>query len=434
MESFIISPFSGFSRRKQLLDIVPQDKIRNIAVIAHVDHGKTTLIDAFLKQTNTFRENQREMAKSQILDSLELEREKGITIKAKDTSVRYKGYKINIIDTPGHADFGGEVERTLNMVDGCLLIVDAQEGPMLQTKFVLKKAFEVNLKIIVVINKIDKKLANPEKTLDKIHNLFLSCANDEKQLNFSVLYAIGREGKVFKELPSSVLNTEGDINVLLDEIIKSIPVPNGDPDRPFQMQVSSLDYDKYYGRFLVGTIKQGQIKTGNQIKLVSPDGKSVKSGIVKCLRVREGLKMIDIEYVQSGEIVAVSGINSSDIGWTLCDPTNLSPLPNIQITPPSVKITLEENTSPLVGQDGRYVTIKQIERRLQEEKEVNIALEIEKNDKGGFNIAGRGELQLGILTETLRREGYEFQIRKPEVVYKIQDKIKMEPLEELQLN
>ncbi len=414
-----------------MLDIVPRNKIRNIAVIAHVDHGKTTLIDAFLKQTNTFRENQKEMAKSQILDSFELEREKGITIKSKNTSVRYKDYKINIVDTPGHADFGGEVERILNMVDGCLLIVDAQEGPMLQTKFVLKKALEVNLKTIVVINKIDKKLANPEKTLDKIHDLFLSIAKDEDQLNFSVFYAIGREGKVFKELPSDVLNTEGDIKVLLDGIVESIPEPSGDPDKPFQMQVSSLDYDEHYGTFFIGTIKQGQIRKGNPIKLVSPDGNLVKSGIVKCLRLREGLKMIDMEHIKTGEIAAVSGISSSDIGWTLCDPSNLSPLPDIRITPPSVKITLEENTSPLVGEDGKYISIKQIERRLQEEKEVNIALKIEKNDKRGFDIEGRGELQLGILIETLRREGYEFQIRKPEVVYKIKDNKKMEPLEEL---
>lgn len=413
------------------MDKVSQDKIRNIAVIAHVDHGKTTLIDAFLKQTHTFRENQKEMAESQILDTFELEREKGITIKAKNTSVRYKGYKINIIDTPGHADFGGEVERTLNMVDGCLLIVDAQEGPMLQTKFVLKKALEMDLKIIVIINKIDKKLAVPEKALDKIHDLFLSIVKDEEQLNFPVLYAIGREGKVFKDLPSNISNTKGDIKVLLDEIIKSMPVPKGDSDKPFQMQVSSLDYDEHYGRFFIGTVKQGKIKKGDPIKLVSPDGQSVKSGYVKCLQVREGLKMVNIQNAQSGEIVAVSGIDSADIGWTLCDPSNLSPLPDIQITPPSVKITLEESTSPLVSQDGKYVTIKQIEQRLQREKEVNIALDIKGNDRGGFDIAGRGELQLGILIETLRREGYEFQIRKPEVVYKTIDNVNMEPLEEL---
>ncbi|MBN2015309.1 GTP-binding protein [Candidatus Dojkabacteria bacterium] len=413
------------------MDIVTQDKIRNIAVIAHVDHGKTTLIDAFLKQTHVFRENQIEMAKSQILDSFELEREKGITIKAKNTSVRYNGYKINIIDTPGHADFGGEVERILNMVNGCLLIVDAQEGPMVQTKFVLRKAFEMNLKIIVVINKIDKKLANPKKTLDKINDLFLSIAKDEDQLNFPILYAIGREGKVFKDLPPNVSETKGDITILLDEIINSIPVPDGDPDKPFQMQVSSLDYDEHFGRFIVGTVKQGTINIGDSVQLVSPDSNSKKSGTVKCLRVREGLNMVNVECVQAGEIAAVSGIDSADISWTLCDPSNLSPISDIQITPPSMKITLEENTSPLVGQDGKCVTMKQIERRLLEEKEVNIALKIEKNDKGGFDIAGRGELQLGILIETLRREGYEFQIRKPEVVYKIEKNTRMEPLEEL---
>ncbi|MBU0975978.1 MAG: GTP-binding protein [Patescibacteria group bacterium] len=413
-------------------------KIRNIAVIAHVDHGKTTLVDAFFKQSNMFRSNQKEMTQSQILDSGELEREKGITIQAKNASIHYKDHKINIIDTPGHADFGGEVERTLNMADGCLLIVDAQEGPMPQTKFVLSKAFELKLKIIVVINKIDKKYANPARTIDKVNDLFLSLAQNSDQLEFPVFYAIGRAGKVFEKLPKDKLTSPetltGDVYPLLDKIIDYIPCPSGNPDDPFQMQVCSLHFDEHYGKFVIGRIRHGSIRVGDKVVLTetSAEGpKVLKTAAVKNIKIREGIGFVEVEDASVGEIVAVAGINSNDIGATLCSPTKIDPLPQIKITSPSVKITFEANTSPLVGKDGKFVTIKQIENRLMREKEMNIGFIINKNNSGGIDISGRGELQLSILIETLRREGFEFQIEKPEVIFKEEGETILEPLEEL---
>ncbi len=417
-----------------------QEKIRNIAIIAHVDHGKTTLVDAFLKQTHVFRENQEEMNQEMILDSGDLEREKGITIKAKNISVRYKGVKINIIDTPGHADFGGEVERTLNMADGCILLVDAQEGPMPQTKFVLKKALELGLKPMLVINKIDKKFANPSKVLDKVQDLFLTLATDDSQLEFPVFYAIGREGKVFKELPAGDLtlagSIEGDMSPLLDAIIEYFPAPVGDPNEPLQMLVTSLDYDPHLGRLLIGKIRRGTAKVEDSIVVIhndSPDSPK-DSGKIKSLKVKEGLVYEDIKEASAGEIIAVSGIESTAIGGTLCIASKPEALPTIKISSPSVQIKFEANTSPFMGKEGKFVTAKQLQARLEKEAEINISLKITKGDGGSYYVAGRGELQLAILIETMRREGYEFQIRKPEVILQEKDGQKLEPLEEVTID
>lgn len=411
-----------------------QQNIRNVAIIAHVDHGKTTLIDAFLKQSNTFRDNQQEMQEEMILDSSDLEREKGITITAKNASILYKGYKINIIDTPGHADFGGEVERTINMADGCILLVDAQEGPMPQTKFVLEKAFQRQLKIIVVINKIDKKLANISKVQDKVTDLILSLATDEDQLNFPVLYAIGREGKAFQQLPKGPVNDAskiaGTIEPLLEEIIATIPAPAGDASEPFQMQVCSIAKDDFYGRYLIGKINRGSVKVGDKLELLDSNQIHAK-GNVKRLMTYEGLGMDDIQSASAGDIVAIAGIDSTAIGATLCSAGKPEPLPEITITPPSVKIRFEVNTSPFMGKEGEFVTMKVLEKRLLQEKQNNVALNIDKTDDGNYYVSGRGEMQLAILIETLRREGYEFQVRKPEVIYKKEGGKILEPLEEV---
>jgi len=414
---------------------VNQEKIRNIAIIAHVDHGKTTLVDAFLKQTKVFRENQEEMSQEMILDSGDLEREKGITIKAKNIAVRYKDHKINIIDTPGHADFGGEVERTLNMADGCILLVDAAEGPMPQTKFVLKKALELGLTPIVAVNKIDKPNASPEKALDKVYDLILNLATDTDQLEFPVFYTIGRDGLAFNELPDDISNPSslnGDIFPLLDAVIEKVPAPKGEKDLPFQMQITTLHYDSHMGNFLIGKINRGSVKVGD--KLVIADGSEdggMERGQVKKILVREGLDFIEVQDASVGELIAIGGIDSKRIGATVCDPNKIEPLPTIKISNPSVRIKFEANTSPFLGKEGEFVTARLLQNRLEREIETNISLQIEKADGGGYFVAGRGELQLAILIEELRREGFEFQIRQPEIVYKIEEGKKLEPREEL---
>ena len=411
---------------------IDTQKIRNVAIIAHVDHGKTTLVDAFLKQSHLFRDSQAEMKQEQIMDSGDLEREKGITIKAKNASIIHNGYKINIIDTPGHSDFGGEVERTLNMADGCLLLVDAQEGPMPQTKFVLKKAFQLNLHPIVVINKIDKQFAQTEKVLDKINDLFLELATDESQLDFPVFYAVAREGKVFATLPSKeeMQNSKEDASVLLDKIIEYIPVPSGVKESPFRMQITSIDYDNHLGRYLIGRIDRGLAKPGLNLSLIDEDKKVLASGKIKSVHIRNGLNFEEVQAANPGEIVALTGIDSTAIGMTLCDPSALEPMPHMEISIPSVKIKLEPNTSPFLGRDGKFVNYKQIKQRLEKEADNNISLKIEPAD-GGYYISGRGELQLAILIETMRREGYEFQLRKPEVILKEVDGQKLQPSEEV---
>lgn len=416
---------------------VSQDKIRNIAIIAHVDHGKTTLVDAFLKQSHVFRANQEEMQQEAILDSGDLEREKGITIKAKNISIRFGEYKINIIDTPGHADFGGEVERTLNMADGCLLLVDAQEGAMPQTRFVLKRALELGLQPIVVINKIDKSFADPKKALDEVTDLFLALATKESQLDFPVFYAIGREGKAFDKLPEGDLSKAGSLpgsmQSLLEAIIQHVPAPQGDPNGPLQMQITTLQYDSHQGRYLIGKINRGTLHLRDQVTIVhspEPDAKR-ESGVVKNIMVREGLQYVEVDQASVGELVAIAGIESTAIGGTLCISTNVEALPVIKISNPAVQIKFEANTSPMVGKDGKFVTAKQLQQRLEREIETNISLKITKADGGAYLVAGRGELQLAILIEEMRREGYEFQVRRPEVVLQEIDGKKMEPKEEL---
>lgn len=412
---------------------IKRENIRNVAIIAHVDHGKTTLVDAFMKQTHLFRENEEEMSQTRILDSGELEKEKGITIKAKNIAIRYKDYKINIIDTPGHADFGGEVERTLNMADSCLLLVDAQEGPMPQTKFVLKKALELGLKPILVINKIDKKLANINRTISRVQDLFLELATDPEQLDFPIFYAIAREGKVFDKLPEGDLtkteDIEGNVTPILEEIVNNTPAPQGDINGGFQMQVTSLEYDSHLGRYLVGRIKRGKVKVDMPIILLGKDQKI--QGRVKELFTKEGLQWKSIQEAVTGDIIALTGIESTAIGATICDIDNQEALPDINITPPSVKVKFEVNTSPFAGKEGKFVTPKQLEQRLEQEKDTNISLEITRASGSAYYVAGRGELQLAILTEQLRREGYEFQMGKPEVVLLEKEGKRFEPIEEL---
>ena len=417
-------------------NINDKNNLRNIAIIAHVDHGKTTLVDAFMKQTHLFRDNQEEMQQTRILDKGELEKEKGITINAKNISVIYKGVKINIIDTPGHSDFGGEVERTLNMADSCLLLVDAKEGTMPQTKFVLKKALELGLKPVVIINKIDRKLANIEKTIAKINDLFLSLATKEEQLDFPIYYAISREGKVFKEMPTGDLtipnSTTGDLTPILDEIVRNLPAPSGDVNKPFQMQITSIEYDQHLGRYLIGKISNGKIKIGDPIVLVSnQEDFEKKQGRVNELFTKVGLEWTPINETGVGEIVAITGIDSTDIGATLCSVDNPEALPDIKITPPTVRVKFSANTSPFVGKEGKFVTAKQLQQRLDQEKRLNISLKIESKGANAHYVSGRGELQLAILVEQLRREGYEFELGKPEVILQNIDGVECEPLEEL---
>ena len=400
--------------------------IRNIAVIAHVDHGKTTLVDALLKQTHVFRDNQEEMAQTQIMDSNELERERGITILAKNCSIRYKGTKINIIDTPGHADFSGEVERTLGMADGALLIFDAAEGPMPQTRFVLKKALELGLKIIVVINKIDKKLARPRVALNKVESLFLELASDQTQLDFVVLYAIGRKGVVFEEIPEN-LEEDGDITPLLEAILSSVPAPKFRKES-FKISVSSLDYDSHLGRIAIGKIFSGSAKKGMKV-VVTDEPTRIRT--IEKITVFEGLKRVEVEEATVGEIVAFSGIDDIKIGATVADPSNPEPLPQIVISEPTIDIALGPNTSPFAGREGTFTTSRQIEERLIKELESNLSLRVSKVGNGKFTVSGRGELHLSILLETLRREGFELEVGKPEVILKNIDGELMEPIEEV---
>ena len=401
-------------------------KIINVAVIAHVDHGKTTLVDALLKQTHVFRDNQDEMQQTQILDRNDLERERGITILAKNCAVHYKDTKINIIDTPGHADFSGEVERTLGMANGALLIVDAQEGPMPQTRFVLKKALELGLKIIVVVNKIDKQFAKPQETVQKVESLFLELAKHDSHLDFLVLYAIGRKGVVFRTLPDN-LEQEGDVEPLLEAIVESIPSSEVLPGS-FKMLVSSLEYDLHLGRIVIGKIHQGEIKKGLKVILTE---NPTKVWTVEKLMVYEGLGKKEIEEAQSGEIIAFSGVTNANIGETISVPGETNSLPHAEIGEPTLHMTMGPNTSPFAGREGEFVTSRQIEERLTRELENNLSLRLEKPGNGKFVVSGRGELHLSILLETMRREGYEMEVGKPEVITKVIDGVKVEPVEEV---
>lgn len=411
------------------MDNFTSDKIRNVAVIAHVDHGKTTLVDFMLKQSHTFRENEAEMNQTTILDSNPLERERGITILAKNTAIYYKDYKINIIDTPGHADFSGEVERTLNMADGALLIIDAQEGPMPQTKFVLKKALELGLKIIVVVNKIDKKLADIPKTIEKTHDLFLELATDTEHLDFPTIYAIGREGKASFKLEE--VESATNLEPILNEIIEFVPAPKVD-EGDFQMLVTSLDFDSHKGKHIIGRIKRGNLVKGQQLVLINAKGEKLP-GKAETISLSHGLKKIEVEEAKSGDIIDLTGVANATIGDTVADAKSPEALPRISIEEPTIRITLSANSSPMAGKEGKYTNSRQIHERLLKELETNISLRMEQKDDK-FILSGRGELHLSILIETLRREGYEFQVGKPEVIIKEIDGIKMEPVEDLMID
>lgn len=403
-------------------------QIRNVAIIAHVDHGKTTLLDGLLKQSNTFRANQAEMDQSLIMDSGDQEHERGITITAKQTSVYYGDYKINVIDTPGHADFSGEVERTLNMADGVILVVDSQEGPMPQTKFVLSKALELGLKPVVMINKIDKPSRRIDEVLDEVSELFLELAIDDSQLHYPVYYAIGREGKAWSELPDNP-SEHTDLTPIFDAIINDIPAPSVAIDKPFQMLVTSLAHDSFLGKYAIGRINRGTIKRGQQISLMKRDG-SVQNVKVDKLFGYRGLTREEIDEAGAGDIVAITGIADAHIGETLADKDNPEALPVIDIEAPTISMYLGPNTSPLKGKEAKYNTSRQIGDRLKQELETNVSLRVA--DEGiGFVVSGRGELHLSVLIETLRREDFEFEVGRPQAVTIEEDGVTKEPVEEL---
>lgn len=403
-------------------------QIRNVAIIAHVDHGKTTLVDGLLKQSNTFRSNQVEMEQSRIMDSGDQEGERGITITAKQTSVYYEDYKINIIDTPGHADFSGEVERTLNMADGVILVVDSQEGPMPQTKFVLSKALELGLKPIVMINKIDKPSRRIDEVLDEVSELFLELAVEDSQLQYPVHYAIGRDGKAWSSLPDNP-EEEADFTPIFQAIIDEIPAPSVEIDKPFQMLVTSLAHDSFLGKYAIGRINRGTIRQGQQIALIKRDGSTAAVKADKLFGYR-GLQREEIAEAGAGDIVAITGVDSANIGETLADKDNPEALPTLEIEAPTISMYLGPNTSPLKGKEAKYNTSRQIGDRLRQELETNVSLRV--HEEGiGFIISGRGELHLSVLIETLRREDFEFEVGRPQVVTIEEDGVIKEPVEEL---
>lgn len=405
-----------------------RENIRNIAIIAHVDHGKTTLVDGMLRQSGIFREN--EQVQERVMDSNDLERERGITILAKNTSVRYKDIKINIVDTPGHADFGGEVERVLKMVDGVLLLVDAFEGPMPQTRFVLRKALQLNLKPIVVVNKIDRPEARPEEVVDEVLDLFIELGADDEQLEFPVVYASSRESY-------AVLDTDDerkDLEPLFKTIIGHVPAPAGEEDGPLQILVSNVDYDDYVGRIAIGRIDRGRISAGQQAAVCKKDGTVYRSKISR-MYVFEGLKRIECEEAGVGDIVAVSGISDINIGETICDAVVPEPLPFVDIDEPTVSMTFSVNDSPFAGKEGTFVTSRHLRDRLFRELETNVSLRVEETGSpDSFIVSGRGELHLSILIETMRRQGYEFQVSKPKVIMKEIDGAACEPMELLMID
>lgn len=403
-------------------------KIRNIAIIAHVDHGKTTLVDGLLKQSKTFRDNQAEMEQELIMDSNDQERERGITITAKVTAVQHDDYRINIIDTPGHADFSGEVERTLNMADGCLLIVDAQEGPMPQTKFVLAKALENHLQPIVIINKIDKPGNRIAEVEDELANLFLELAVDEDQLHYPLYYAIARDGKAWTTPPDDATQ-DSDLEVIFEAITQHVPAPKVDVTKPFQMLVTALAWDSFKGKYAIGRISQGKIKPSDPVTLCKKDGTQSKAK-VDGVYMSHGVSRFEVPGGVAGDIVALTGIADAQIGETIADSENPEALPVLEVEAPTLKIYLGPNTSPFKGTEGKFSTSRQLSERLNKELETNIGLQIEE-DGIGFVVAGRGELHLSVLIETMRREGYEFEVGRPHVITREIDGQTHEPVEEL---
>ena len=397
-------------------------KIRNIAVIAHVDHGKTTLVDELLKQSGTI-EAHKELAE-RAMDSNDLERERGITILSKNTAIRYNDFKINIIDTPGHADFGGEVERVLKMVDGVLLLVDAQEGVMPQTKFVVKKAINLGLKPIVVINKIDKPAADPERVVDEIFDLFVAMDANEDQLDFPILYAAARDGYAKWNLEDE----NKDLTPLFEAIIEHVPAPKGSVDSSTQVQVFTLDYDNYVGRIGIARIFNGRIKRGDALLLIKADGEEKRGRITKLIGFL-GLNRLEIDEAEAGDIVAIAGFEDIDVGDSLVDPSNPIPLDPLHIEEPTLSVYFSVNDSPLAGLEGKHVTSNKLKERLLKEVQTNIAMRVEEVGEGRFKVSGRGELQITILAENMRREGYEFSLSRPEVIIKEENGVRLEPFE-----
>ncbi|MDO8336448.1 MAG: translational GTPase TypA [Candidatus Saccharibacteria bacterium] len=404
------------------------EKIRNIAIIAHVDHGKTTLVDGLLKQSHMFRDNQAEMTQNLIMDSGDQEKERGITITAKITAVDWNGYRINIIDTPGHADFSGEVERTLSMADGCLLIVDAQEGPMPQTKFVLSKALALGLQPIVVINKVDKSAARLGEVETELDDLFLDLAVHESQLHYKTYYATGREGKSWAIKPDDI-TSDADLTPIFEAIVEHIEPPRVEPDKPFQMLVSSLRWDSFQGKYAVGRIQRGNIAKNTKVVLCKKDGTQAVTKVERIYRA-VGLESFEIDNASAGDIVSLTGISAAQIGETVADAEQPEALPVLEIEAPTLKIYLGSNTSPFKGKEGEFTTSRQIGERLQKELETNIGLKVAEEGIG-YLVSGRGELHLGVLIETMRREGYEFEVGRPQVVTQMLEGVEKEPVEEV---
>ncbi|CAL4324975.1 50S ribosomal subunit assembly factor BipA [Buchnera aphidicola (Protaphis terricola)] len=402
--------------------------IRNIAIIAHVDHGKTTLVDQLLQQSGTFKEHEEKTER--IMDSNELEKERGITILSKNTSIRWKKYKINIVDTPGHADFGGEVERILSMVDSVLLVVDALDGPMPQTRFVTQKAFKYNLNPILVVNKIDRKNARPNWVVDQVFDLFIELNANDKQLDFPIIYTsaiLGTSGNDYLKLKNNMIP-------LYEAIIKYVPAPNVNPNAKFQMQISQLDYDNYLGLIGVGRIKQGYIKNNQSVTIINCSGQHINGKINKILNYF-GMNRIEVDKGEAGDIIAITGINKLNISDTICHPDNLKPLPILNIDQPTVNMFFSVNTSPFSGREGKYITSRQILKRLKKETMHNVALKIqETQDTNIFSVSGRGELHLSILIENMRREGFELEVSRPKIIFQKIDGIIKEPYEFLTLD
>ncbi len=399
--------------------------IRNIAIIAHVDHGKTTLVDAMLRQSGTFRDN--EQVRDRIMDSMDLERERGITIMAKNTSVHYRDVKINIVDTPGHADFGGEVERVLKMVDGVMLLVDAAEGCLPQTRFVLRKALEARLPAIAVVNKIDRQDARPEEVVNEIYELFLDLDATDEQIEFPILYSVSREGM------AKLLLTDESTNLkpLFDQIVKTIPAPKQIRDDSLQLLVANLDYSEYVGRLAIGRIYSGEIALGDQVSVAKPDG-SFQKVRVSQLYAFEGLKREPVQRAGFGEIVALAGVDNVEIGDTITSVENPQPLASIAVDEPTISMIFGVNNSPFAGKDGKYVTSRQVKERLDKEILGNVAIRVEETESPElFKVSGRGELQLSILIEMMRREGYEMQVSKPEAITRMSDGRILEPIEQV---
>ena len=400
-----------------------RENLRNVAIIAHVDHGKTTLVDELLKQSGIFRSN--EVVEDRVMDSNDLERERGITILSKNTAVHYHDTKINIVDTPGHADFGGEVERILTMVDGVLLLVDAFEGCMPQTRFVLQKALNLEKKVVVVVNKIDRPGARPAEVVDEVLDLFIELGASEDQIEFPVVYASGRDG--YASLDPTVKGEN--MQPLFDAIMEYIPAPEGDVDEPLQVLFSSLDYDDYIGRIGVGRVQRGRIKRNDSVILCKQDGEQQRVKISRLYQF-EGLKRVEVEEAAAGDLISVSGIADLNIGETICDPEHIEPLPFVKIDEPTISMNFMVNDSPFAGQDGKFVTSRNLRDRLFKEVETNVSMRVEETESTDcFKVSGRGELHLSILIETMRRENYEFQVSRPQVITKTENGQLLEPME-----